>query len=164
MKKQTIIILPGWGGSHETWQDFIDLAKKDDAKSFVWKQLPDLPGSSRILPACAGQSDGQDDCFYLFGGHKVSGRKGELLTDAYKYNPKNGTWKLLESIALTGQQPRALITASAIASGTNHILVVGGDDGKVFGQLQQIRNQIEQTSDKAAIEVLENKLNQHYFP
>jgi pimeloyl-ACP methyl ester carboxylesterase len=27
--KQTLIILPGWGGSHETWQKFIDLAKKD---------------------------------------------------------------------------------------------------------------------------------------
>ena len=138
----------------------LDLAKKDSGQSFAWKQLPDLPGAMRILPACAAQSDGQDDCFYLFGGHNVSGGKGELLTDAYKYNPRNGTWTQLESIALTGRQPRALITASAIASGTNHILAVGGDDGKVFVQLQQLRNQIKQTSDKVALEVLKNKLNQ----
>ena len=27
-EKKTLIILPGWGGSHETWQGFIDLAKE----------------------------------------------------------------------------------------------------------------------------------------
>lgn len=27
--KQTLVILPGWGGTKETWQSFIDLAKQD---------------------------------------------------------------------------------------------------------------------------------------
>jgi len=27
MNKSTLIILPGWGGSHETWEDFVELAK-----------------------------------------------------------------------------------------------------------------------------------------
>lgn len=28
-KKQSIIILPGWGGSHETWADFVQLAQEN---------------------------------------------------------------------------------------------------------------------------------------
>lgn len=29
MQKQKLIILPGWGGTNETWQDFTELASKD---------------------------------------------------------------------------------------------------------------------------------------
>lgn len=29
MEKPTLVILPGWGGSHETWQHFIGIAKND---------------------------------------------------------------------------------------------------------------------------------------
>lgn len=28
MKKKVLVILPGWGGSHETWQPFVDAAKE----------------------------------------------------------------------------------------------------------------------------------------
>ena len=29
MKQQTLVILPGWGGSHETWADFVGLLQQD---------------------------------------------------------------------------------------------------------------------------------------
>lgn len=29
MKKENLIILPGWGGSHETWRDFVNFIKND---------------------------------------------------------------------------------------------------------------------------------------
>ncbi|MBU0596920.1 alpha/beta hydrolase [Patescibacteria group bacterium] len=36
---KTLIILPGWGGSHETWADFVELAKKE----FSEVRVIDLP-------------------------------------------------------------------------------------------------------------------------
>jgi len=38
MKKEVLVILPGWGGSHETWQDFIKLAS--DKFEIVCIDLP----------------------------------------------------------------------------------------------------------------------------
>lgn len=37
--KQNLIILPGWGGCHETWQDFVNFIEKD----FNFVQVIDLP-------------------------------------------------------------------------------------------------------------------------
>jgi pimeloyl-ACP methyl ester carboxylesterase len=37
-KKYRIVILPGWGGSHETWQDFVDMLKEKYLVSVI-----DLP-------------------------------------------------------------------------------------------------------------------------
>lgn len=40
MNKQTLVIIPGWGGNHETWSPFMDLAKAD----FHDVVCIDLPG------------------------------------------------------------------------------------------------------------------------
>jgi len=86
-----------------------------------WRQLAPWPGPDRILPLAAGQNDGADNCFYLFGG---TGAEGSSLTDAYKYNPKTLTWtKLAATTASGGQIPRTTSADTAVNYGDSHIFV-----------------------------------------
>ena len=107
----------------------LDLSKRADKAAFVWKELPAWPGPARILSAAAGQSDGMINRFYLFSGRNVSpDMETKLLTDAYSYNPKTGLWKQLANVAPKGQSARCIMTATAVTSGANHILVFGSAD------------------------------------
>jgi len=85
-----------------------------------WKKLPSWPGEARGYAVSASQSDGFDQCFYLFSGrdYKADGYV-KMLTDGYVYNPRLNFWKKLKP-----QFP--VMAGTAITSGTNHILLLGG--------------------------------------
>lgn len=85
-----------------------------------WKELPSWPGVSRGYAVSTAQNDGYDTCFYLFSGrnYKVDGYI-KVLTDGYVYNPRLNTWKKLK-------QEFPVMAGTALASGTNHILLLGG--------------------------------------
>lgn len=96
-----------------------------------WKELPPWPGPERIVPVCAAQSDGLEDCFYLFSGRKVEpGNVTELLTDAYVFRPSTGKWKRIADV------PHCVMAAAAAPSGANHLLVFGGADGVMLRKLE----------------------------
>lgn len=83
-----------------------DLSKKS------WEQLAAWPGPGRIMPAMAAQSNGENNCIYLFSGSN---------TGAYCYNPITKEWKKIAGLALKQEGP-----APAAAFGLNHILVFSG--------------------------------------
>ena len=85
-----------------------------------WKTLPAWPGEPRGYAVAAAQSDGFDKCFYLFGGrtYKADGYI-KVLTDGYVYNPRLNIWKKLE-------QTFPVMAGTALATGANHILFMGG--------------------------------------
>lgn len=85
-----------------------------------WKKLPSWPGEARGYAVSASQSDGFDQCFYLFSGrdYKADGYVN-VLTDGYVYNPRLNSWKKLKP-----QFP--VMAGTAITSGANHILLLGG--------------------------------------
>lgn len=117
----------------------LDLSKKSDADQFKWHQLDAWPGPARIVNVAASQSDGENDCLYMFSGRNpMPGKSTKLLTDAYKYNPKSNKWMKLADIAPDGEQPRCVMAATAIDSEDNQILVFGGDSGDVFLELEQL--------------------------
>lgn len=85
-----------------------------------WSELPTWPGEPRGYAVSAVQSDGFDNCFYLFSGRNY--RKDgyvKVLTDGYVYNPRLDTWGKLEP-----EFP--VMAGTAFAIGTNHILFLGG--------------------------------------
>jgi len=120
----------------------LDLSRFDPASemqdpAFRWEELASWPGPARILPVLAAQSDGATDCLYLFSGRNVApGRPTEVLSDVYKYDPEKKTWTRLGDVAPAGAPPRCIMGAPAVASGANHILVFGGDDGRLFLELE----------------------------
>lgn len=85
-----------------------------------WLKLPDLPGTSRAYCVGAVQSDGLDNCFYVFGGRSYTPEsEWDVLSDAFAYNPRLGEWKTVEG-------EFEVMAGMATSFGTNHILFVGG--------------------------------------
>ncbi len=98
----------------------LDLSK--GAAERKWEVLPSWPGPSRML-SVAGSLKG---AFYLFSGASLNDGRRQYLRDAYKYTPKKGWIKLADLPASVVAAP-----ATAYAKGKNHLLIFGGDDGKL---------------------------------
>lgn len=141
----------------------LDLHNKLDG----WKRLKPWPGPPRAFAVSAGQSDGFDNAFYLFSGRNFGPeRPTEILLDGYEYNPRLDRWKKID----TPDGPQFPVMAgSAMASGENHILFIGGDDGALMKRqiaLQQELDSLRSTGgnsvsiDSLSNEIL-NNLNTH---
>jgi SSS family solute:Na+ symporter len=94
-----------------------------------WEILPSWDGPPRILPILAAQFNGTANNIYLFSGRNIApNEETQLLKDAHCYNPAARTWTHLSDA------PRCLMAGSGAAFGANHILLIGGDDGRFWGQ------------------------------
>ncbi|WP_438481340.1 kelch repeat-containing protein [Oleiharenicola lentus] len=110
----------------------LDLSKRGTA-AFAWEELPAWPGPARILPIAAAQSNGKNTCFYLFSGRlPKAGGAAALLGDGYVYDPATKKWKTLSPPPGNA----CLMGATAIVEGSDEILLLGGDRGKLFGVLE----------------------------
>ena len=110
----------GGGGTAAT-RDFFMLDLHDRGRG--WQELPPWPGPGRAFAVAASQSDGFDNCFYLFSGRDFSGDSAWTVhKDGYRYNPRLGSWERLE-----GEFP--VMAGTAAPFGTNHILLIGGRNG-----------------------------------
>ena len=94
-----------------TTSDFfvLDLHRLDRG----WSELAPWPGPSRAFAVAAAQSDGFDNCFYLFSGREFApGEPWNVLDDGYEYNPRLDRWRRLE-----GSFP--VMAGTALPFGTN---------------------------------------------
>lgn len=138
----------------------LDLQKKSDG----WKALAPWPGPPRAFAVSAGQSDGFDNSFYLFSGRNFGpDTPTQILTDGYVYNPRLNSWKPLSTPDDFGF---SIMAGTAVASGENHILLVGGDDGSLFMERINLQKEIDSLSQTSispqtrdSIEVLRTKIN-----
>lgn len=101
-----------------------------DHREKGWKALEGWPGEARGYAVSAAQSDGFDNCFYLFGGrnYRADGSV-DVLTDGFAYNPRLQTWR-----KLTPSFP--VMAGTAIPAGANHILFFGGVSELIDGSDQ----------------------------
>jgi solute:Na+ symporter, SSS family len=114
--------------SSKTENIFLALDLKEAASSRKWKVLPGWPGPPRMF-AVAGS---QENSFFLFSGVDITGSlkdtaalaKRIFLKDAYRYTPGKGWVKLADLPHATAAAPNP-----AFASGQNHLLIFGGDEG-----------------------------------
>jgi SSS family solute:Na+ symporter len=84
-----------------------------------WKELQPWPGSARGYAVSVCQSDGYDNCFYLFSGRDYKDDDWTVLDDGYCYNSRLNEWKKVD-----GSFP--VMAGTALPFGTNHILFLGG--------------------------------------
>ena len=91
-----------------------------DLKTHKWEELKPWNGEARSILVGAVQSDGIDNCLYIFGGRNFKdGKQWDDVSDCWKYNPRLGTWSQIDGdFPITG--------GSATALGANHILLAGG--------------------------------------
>lgn len=89
-KKSTLVILPGWGGSHETWQDFIALANNYfsvvciDLPCFGSEPCPsDVWGVERYAEFVKNKLDNLVDHKVILLGHSFGGQVATYFTTVY---------------------------------------------------------------------------------
>ena len=105
-----------------------------DNEKAGWRQLPDIPGPARLQPVVAAQNAGDETCLFVFGGYFFDADKHispEILTDAWCFVPSQNKWKKLPDITIDGKAC-AVAGASALPTGTGHILFSGGIDKEIF--------------------------------
>jgi SSS family transporter len=105
----------------------------DDSQA-GWQLASPLPGPSRAFHFASVQNNGFDDCLYVFGGRREVDGEVRFLDDCWEYNPQRGSWRQRCSM------PVALAAGAATAYGQSHIFVLSGDDGKLFGQADELRD------------------------
>lgn len=125
----------------------LDLASKIPE----WKVLPNLPTALANSVTVAQQKDGNDYIYVIGGRSKTESGISNLQHSTFAFDVKHQVWKKMAALT-DGQQVTNLAAASGIAIGKNHILITGGDNGKVFHQIEIYLNQIAnaKTAEEAA--------------
>ena len=105
-----------------------DLIKTDAG----WKKMPVIPKpvSHAVMII---QSDGGHSSVYLIGGRKKNANGiSDIYSSVYAFDLKKNEWEEKKSL------PYALSAGTSIASGTNTILLFGGDKGDTFLQTEML--------------------------
>jgi len=119
----------------------LDLSKKATA-GFVWEKLPDYPGIARIYSVAAVQSDGVQDCIFLFSGRNYQKEKGvSVFNDGMAYNPLTQKWKAIDS---PGPAGFTVMAGTALPVGSNSIVFFGGAPGELLLQEQELRKKLSE--------------------
>lgn len=129
---QTIYVAGGEDG-HKAVNTFFKL----DLSASVpeWKELPPLPVAISHAVAVT-QSNGRNQCVYVIGGRaKSTSGLSDLHNTVFCYDPEKNNWKQLASIS-DGKQTTNMSAATAVALGKAQILLIGGDKGTVFHQIE----------------------------
>lgn len=117
-----------------------------------WRELPPFPGEPRLQPAGVVQNSAEQTRFYLMGGYSPAreGKESVIAADGWSYNPKNNQW-YPESVILPygTEEPMALVGAAGVASGSHHLVFVGGVNRERFQRALDRPLLIEQALQEA---------------
>jgi N-acetylneuraminate epimerase len=135
-----------------------------DDKNPDWKSLPDLPIALANATLIA-QKNGLEKNIYLIGGRtKTASGISELHHTTFAFELKKNEWKKCADIS-DGKNIFNLSAAAGIAIDKNYILICGGDNGKVFHQIETYISQIAQSKSEKEKEKLteaKNNLSIHH--
>ena len=114
------VYLAGGISAMDSSQKALDVFLSLDLRTRTCKTLPWPDAPPRAFAVGVVQSDGLDNCFYLFSGRNYEGDSPwEVLRDGWAWNPRLGEWKPVK-----GEFP--VMAGSAVPFGTNHIVLAGG--------------------------------------
>ncbi|MEP3831711.1 sodium:solute symporter family transporter [Rhodopirellula bahusiensis] len=112
----------------------LNLDQSDDPTQLKWTALADCPGPPRALHVTAAQHDGYETCLYVISGRRQTDEEVEFLTDNWAYRPSTNTWQQ------NADGPQSVMAGTATHIGQSHIVVLGGDDGSLFGQADELKD------------------------
>ena len=121
-----------------------------------WQTLRDLPVALSHTAAVAvtaaadpGTGKTAHASLYLIGGRsKTASGISTLHNTVFHYDPSMRAWSQMHSIG-DGAYPPDLAAANAVADDDGGILVIGGDDGRIFHELEALNVQLAATADDA---------------
>lgn len=125
------------GGLDSAMTNFwsLDVSLKDDPDEFQWRKLDAWSGEPRAFNLTATQHNGFDDCVYVISGRRATSDGIEFLSDVWEYTPRTGGWRPRRDV------PRSVCAGTGIGFGQSHLLVLGGDDGALFNQADELKDE-----------------------
>lgn len=131
----------------------LDLA----AARLRWETLPGLPLAMSHSVALT-QSNGNHPCVYVIGGRSAAPSGiTELHHKAFCYDPLAKKWFALNDVS-DGMHITNLSAATGVAIGKNNILIIGGDRGNIFHQIETYNAAIEKSVGLKKEQLLAAKL------
>lgn len=143
------VYLAGGETALSTTDQFLTLDLNDITAG--WKVLSPIPHpvSHSVL---AVQPGGESSAVYLIGGRKKNSNGiSDLYASVYAYNPSENQWKQKQDL------PYPLSAGAGMASGTEKILLFGGDIGETFHKTEELIAAINQEKDTTKKERLNQK-------
>ena len=129
---------------------------QQNTPDFSWQKLPGWPGEARILPVSVVQSNGLVNCIYLFSGRNINEQGGpKLHYDGFVYNPALEQWSTLGNNS-TIKFP--VMAGNAFSSGSNNIIFMSGDTGKLMLESIQLNSKIAAAANTQTKTSLEKEL------
>ncbi len=128
---------------------FMSLDLNDIEKG--WTFLPDMPVPMYGL-SLVSQMDGEEIALFAIGGRTGNAGAGvtEFHSSVFKYRPSVGSWIRKNNINIPSRDMQVPISvAGAVPVGATHIVLVGGDSGDVFNQVEQELLKIERGDNSA---------------
>ncbi len=134
------LYLAGGESNGQTVADFLTLDLNNLAAG--WQKLPDLPVA--VSHAVGGiQSNGDGDSFFIFGGRsRNADGPSTFHTEGFAYDIKKHNWQPRQPLPGAG-----LSAGTSLAVGSTYILVVSGDDGSTFRQVEEVSRQLADSPD-----------------
>lgn len=132
------------GGENESGasEQFLRLSLSD--LSVGWETLPSFPEKVSGASAVA-QMDGEEISIYIFGGR--AREQGAVTTSfyshIYRFRPSLNQWERRQDMNFP------LAAASAVSVGASHILLLGGDSGETFNEVEKAIYSMEQGEQHA---------------
>ncbi len=133
-------------------------------KNLYWKKLPDLPIALSNATAIAQNGPSGKDIFVIGGRTKTPSGISDLHNTTFAFNLKKNAWRKCANIS-DGFHSTDLSAASGVAIGEKHILVTGGDNGKVFHKIETLIAEIAKAKspeEKAKFTIEKNNLSMHH--
>lgn len=126
----------------EATNSFFKLETTNKPKDWEWTSFSPWEGKPRAFAIGVAQSDGLDNCFYLFSGRDID-KKGnwEILYDAHVYNPILNKWSV---ISKGGNKEFPFMAGTAFSLGANSIVFTSGAEGEMAKEEFKIKEKISQ--------------------
>lgn len=110
----------------------------------TWQKLMDLPLALSHSVAVI-----QSNNLFLFGGRaKTESGISKLSNKSFRFDPKKNEWKTIKNIADRNIEVPALSAGVGVAFRKDKILLIGGDKGNIFSQIEMYNAKIIQSKDE----------------
>jgi SSS family transporter len=112
-----------------------------DADTWAWREEPPWPGPPRGFGIMVPQHNGLSECLYLISGRRETATgEVQLLRDVYEFSPLRLATRQGDGWRQRAEAPRCLMAGTGVPLGQSHVLILGGDDGSLFGQADVLRD------------------------
>jgi N-acetylneuraminate epimerase len=129
-----------------------------DDKNAEWKTLSDLPIALANATLIAQKNEGQNNIYLIGGRTKTVSGISELHHTTFVFDLNKSEWKKCADIS-DGKNILNLSAAAGIAIGKNYILMIGGDNGTIFHQIETYISEIPKADSEEEKEKLTKEKN-----